>query len=249
MVWMYMYCICIFRYIHCWPLLYTCSYVHDILTYMYENGPKKKMIFSLWFHQHEFRFQPYVFWEFYNFVRVVRRIFTHPQKWDPFLLILFPYHSHKEPLQIWDWYGSHLWEAAGGSPALRTAVAKHLERSRRVGAAWRVEGECGVFSCRAMSKKGPWLVSIRIPGRLQWRKPGWLGFIGDELFPSLCHEMRIPFWTQQFDVDSFTEIISFQEKKTGGESWLTFLSLGFLPDWYFQSCWYGCLQMKEFEWI
>lgn len=114
------------------------------------------------------------------------------------------------------WYWQ-LWEAAGGSPALRTAVAKHLERSRRVGAAFfsRRWMRC-IFPSSATEKGalvGICLVSLRIPGRLQWRKPGWLGCIGDELLPSLCHEMRIPFWTQQFDVDSFTEIISFQKKK------------------------------------
>ena len=181
---------------------------------MYENGPKKKIIFSLWFHQHEFRSQPLVFWEYYNFVRVLSVGFSRtPPKMRP--LTLFPYHSHKNPYRYgtgmgpiigspWNhpWY-AQLWEAAGGSPALRTAVAKHLERSRRVGAAWRVKGEGVFFPSSAMKKGvlvGICLVSIRVPGRLQWRKPGWLGCIGTELLPSLCHEMRIPFWTQQFDI-------------------------------------------------
>ena len=144
---------------------------------------------------------------------IVSRIFTHPPKMRP--LTLFPYHSHKNPYRYgtgmgpiigspWNhpWY-AQLWEAAGGSPALRTAVAKHLERSRRVGAAWRVKGEGVLFPSSAMKKGvlvGICLVSIRVPGRLQWRKPGWLGCIGTELLPSLCHEMRIPFWTQQFDI-------------------------------------------------
>ena len=41
--------------------------------------------------------------------------------------------------------------------------------------------------------------------------------------------------------------MSFQ-KKTGGESWLTFLSLGFLPDWYVRNM-SKSVDTKEVEWI